>query len=414
MYDHLQAIWVRDYVAGDELRITRNGDAGSRNIAVVNGTGEAVVTATDLTLYASSLTGVTLTTTGSITVADGIDITGSTFSSLNLTSGRNLDSVTVTGALTFNDNTAATYDMTDSAIGVLANDGTGLLTFEQTGSTVTDFTDAEVDVVAAPTPADITLTATNASWAIYSDAGTRVASGTGDTTYSNADTDSGVWTVVVNREGYVAEIFTWTGDAGLSFDFAYGAVELLRPEGGNIYSGGATTGLTVSVNGDNYVEVNIPNSLQNAQVVIDAQQDFLSTNDGLDWIYATGITGAPLFGTLNGVTYLLNITGFQYDSIAGVTPESAIGAVLVSSATHANVRTDNGGVSLVSATEAPTAQEIYDLFMVNSLGDMYVRMGLDPANPFTDTPELFSSADGSIEIDVTGDGVTTTTQTRRP
>ena len=45
--------------------------------------------------------------------------------------------------------------------------------------------------------------------------------------------------------------------------------------------------------------------------------------------------------------------------------------------------------------------------------DMFTRLGLNVDNPFTDTPTQFKSANNDIVIDITGDGVTTTTQTRQ-
>ena len=45
--------------------------------------------------------------------------------------------------------------------------------------------------------------------------------------------------------------------------------------------------------------------------------------------------------------------------------------------------------------------------------EIYTKLGLNRDDPFTDTPTQFSSQSGSIVIDVTGDGDTTATQTRR-
>ena len=360
VYDHLKALLVRDYEGQAQTFVTIGGDYGTRNVTLAAGTGEAVVTAGAVTIYTAGAFAGTVSTTGSITVEDGVDITGSTFSSLNLTSGRDLINVTVTGALTFNDNTSANYTMTGSTIGTLANNGTGLLQWSQTGSTVGDQSDGEVNVITAPTPSSMTLSASaSTNWAIYDDAGTRVASGQGPTTYNNtAGVDVGTWTVVKHRKGYNSEIYTWSADDGSTNNFVFGEVPLLRPEGGIIYSGGATPGIVVSVNGDNYVEVDVPNRSATAQEIIDAQQDFLSTLPGLDWIYSTGSTSAPVFGVLSGTTFLINITGFQYDSIAGLTPEAAISAVLVSSASHPNIRTDNGGASLVVASDSTVLESL--------------------------------------------------------
>lgn len=47
------------------------------------------------------------------------------------------------------------------------------------------------------------------------------------------------------------------------------------------------------------------------------------------------------------------------------------------------------------------------------LSEIHTRLGLNAADPFTDTPTQFRSQSGSIVIDVTGDGDTSATQTRR-
>lgn len=368
--DHLKALLRRDYSGENEFITTLNGNFRNRNIVVNNGTGEAIITPTQVTLFASSLQGVRLTTTGSITVADGIDITGATFSSLNLNSGRNLQNVTVNGTLRFNDNNANTYDLINSNINTLVNNGSGLLTFSNTGSTVNNSSDAQIDVIIAPTPSIMNLTAPNAEWAIYNEVGARVDNGTGNHTINNSGgIDKGVWTIVVHNQGATAEIFEWVTDDGTTNNFNYTDSKLLRPEGGNAYSGGSTIGANVLINNENRLEVQLPNGSNTPALVINAQQDFLSTLNGLDWIYDTKIVNAPVWGSLNGVNYLLSIEAYQYDSIVGNTPESALSAILISSATHQNIRTTNGGVSILAASNSPWDSLITEYGVEGSFGE---------------------------------------------
>lgn len=61
-----------------------------------------------------------------------------------------------------------------------------------------------------------------------------------------------------------------------------------------------------------------------------------------------------------------------------------------------------GGGSGLSAAEALQLQ------------DVYKRLGLDVADPITDTTANISSGSGDIDIDRTGDGVTSSTLTRQP
>lgn len=356
LYDVAKAFLVDNYAGEDETFISRTGnmiDAGALDV-VIDSTAPGVFDfdGSTITMRSSAFLGQSITTTGSITVADGTDIGGSSFSSLNLTSGRDLIGVSVSGDLTFNDNTAGTFDLTDSTIGTLANDGTAVLSFNETNSMVSDASDAEIVVMPAPTPSSIDLAASGANWAIYDDTGTRVNNGTGDIAFTNAAAvDTGTWTIVVHQPGSFAEIFTWTSDDGSENNFVYSDAMLVRPEGGSAYSNSAPADVIVLVNGDNLLEVNLPNRTVDPQGVIDSQQDFLSTLDGLDFIHDTGIVDAPVFGTLNGNTFLLSVQGYQYDSIPGVTPSSALGAILISSSTHPAIRPDNGSFAVLQATD---------------------------------------------------------------
>ena len=240
-----------------------------------------------------------------------------------------------------------------------------------TSGTVIDLgnaiTGVVTDINGTTSPSSITLN-TVGVWSIYDNTNTVVTAGTGNTTYSNTrGVDTGTWSVVTHNKGSVAQIFTWDSADGSTNTFTYDNTQLIRPEGGAIYSGGSTTGINVLVNADGYIEVDAPNRAVSSQEIIDAQQDFLNTQAGLDQILATGIVSAPIFGVLNGVSYFLNITGYQYDSVVGLTPESALGAILVSSASHSNIRLDNGGINVVSATESVTPAEIWDYLTTNTL-----------------------------------------------
>lgn len=220
-------------------------------------------------------------------------------------------------------------------------------------------------------PSSFTLTADSGDvWAIYDDAGALVTSGADDVVYNNdGATDSGVWSIVIHRLGHVASIVSWQTDDGSTNAFTFSPVEIIRPEGGSAYSGGPTTGLIALRNGDDFVEIQVPNAGFTPQQIVDAQQDFLHTAAGLDFIFDTGVTSAPTWGLLSGSTFFLSITGFQYDSIAGATPESRVEALLVSSAANANVRTDNGGTVFGGAAEvdpSSLAQAVWDYLMTNA------------------------------------------------
>lgn len=77
--------------------------------------------------------------------------------------------------------------------------------------------------------------------------------------------------------------------------------------------------------------------------------------------------------------------------------------ILTASLNNALVTGSGGGGDGSGLTEAQALQ----------LNEIHTRLGLNPLDPFTDTPSQFSSQSGSIVIDVTGDGDTSATQTRR-
>lgn len=367
IYDHLKALLYRDYEGENQTIALINGNFRNRNIVVNNGTGEAIITPTQVTLFASSLQGVRLTTTGSITVADGIDITGATFSSLELNSGRDLNTVTVTGNIVFNDNSAGTYDLINSNIGTLRNDGSGLLTFSNSGSIVSNSSDAQIDIVIAPTPSTMNLTTTG-RWAIYDNSGSFVESGSGNKTYNHIGTDTGTWTVIVHRLGYQAEKFVWVSDNDTINDFVYSDTQVIRPEGGQAYSGSATPSVSTSTSGDKILTL-IGNIKVESQQVLDSIQDYLNTDSGLDWLHTYENLLSPTWGVLSGISYYLNVEGFVYDSTAGSTPESGVGGLIVSSASHLNVLTTNGGTIFASAVE----DEIIDQATFHAYLDAYAN-----------------------------------------
>jgi hypothetical protein len=363
VYDHLAALLERDFATtpSRSLIVSSSGDFGALDVVLQAGTGEAAVGATAVTLFTNGTFSGSLATTGQITIADGIDISNDVFEGqVNFTTAVDLTGGTFNGTVVYNDNANRTISYDAVTAQEVRNDGTGQITILLShGATVaTDGTN--VTSVQAPTPSTFTLTATSGdAWKIYDDAGLEAASGTGSTVYSTANDDTGTWTVVLHRLGHVAEVFTWTADDGSSPSFTSDPTQILRPEGGPAYSGASTGGRTAFRTASGSVEVTVPNSAASPQHVGDVQQDFLHTPDGIDFIFQTGVVSAPTWGNLNGIQFFLSITGFQYDSVAGVTPESSVSALLVSSAAHSNVRTDNGGTVFAGASGL-TAQDVWD------------------------------------------------------
>ena len=88
----------------------------------------------------------------------------------------------------------------------------------------------------------------------------------------------------------------------------------------------------------------LANTTVSPQQIINSQQSFINTDDGLNWVRLNQPTSYPTWASMNGVTYLLSKEMFTYDSVPGATPEAAISATLISSATHDNIELINGGV----------------------------------------------------------------------
>lgn len=394
-YDRAVA-WLQDNITDETaFLVSRSGstiDAGPFNVvldpaaATPFGFEGTTITIDPGTTFTGSITttgDVTITagfstfdgeiTAANITVADGVDITNKTLTGVvNFTTAANLTGVTLPGTVVYNDNVDKEITYDGVTANVVRNDGSGNITISLVnGATIADSSDAEITAQVATTPSSFTLTADSGDvWAIYDDANSLVTSGSDNIIYNNAASDTGTWSIVLHRLGHIAEIVTWVANDGSANTFTFSPTQLLRPEGGPVYSGGSTTGLVALRNGDDYLEVQVPNESVTTQQVVDAQQNFLHTAAGLDLIFDTGRTSAPVWGTLSGITFMLSIEGYQYDSTSGSTPESSVSSILVSSATHLNVRTDNAGTNFAAtSTVDPTslAQAVWDYLVANAI-----------------------------------------------
>lgn len=71
------------------------------------------------------------------------------------------------------------------------------------------------------------------------------------------------------------------------------------------------------------------------------------------------------------------------------------------------------GTGKVIDNSAGTTVDTTGLVDPTQLRESWTRLGLNPDDPFTDTPTQMSSQSGDIVVDLTGDGETSTTQTRQ-
>ena len=310
---------------------------------VASGTATFGRTASAITLKSATFAG-SITTTGSVSLA-------AIGEGQTITSSQNVTLATLPTALTLDNailNLPAGADVTDY---VETNGGSykatadGTYTARGKASSIIAANGFNITVVtaAAPTPSTLNFTANSARWAIYNNSGTFIESGTGDKTLNHsAGVDAGTWKIISHRKGYVAQINTWSADDGTTNAIAFAGTQIVRPEGGVAYTTATTPNTTISISASR-VHTLIGNLSISTQELVNVQQNFLNTDAGLAWIEDTSTTAAPTHGNLGGTAFFLNLTGFTYDSTTGSTPESAVNATLVSSATHANVVTTNGG-----------------------------------------------------------------------
>lgn len=133
-----------------------------------------------------------------------------------------------------------------------------------------------------------------------------------------------------------------------------------------------------------------------------------------DIIITTTLSRVPV----NSLAVLPNITIWETDG----TVAQASTAMTDSGVGGKHIYTFSGAVGVdymfeVDADPSVTGQ-VDDRYFGGSfnreLNDVYTRLGLNLADPITDTTAGIDSASGDIDITRTGDGETTSTLTRQP
>ena len=102
--------------------------------------------------------------------------------------------------------------------------------------------------------------------------------------------------------------------------------------------------------------------------------------------------------------------GLLLTNVATATDEVTIdvnvgGVTLDPTCTDGTIVVRNNGKVVDNSNGSDVVNEAF-------IGDIYTRLGLNKDNAFTDNENQFTSQNGDIVIDITGDGITTTTQTR--
>ena len=135
----------------------------------------------------------------------------------------------------------------------------------------------------------------------------------------------------------------------------------------------------------------------------------------------SGVTYARTLEIINGFTvtfedgnYSVSITGANHN-IGDVKNVNQVSLIIGNSAGLIQVN--------IGGTIAPTQQEIRDAMALSGtngrealdliLRELYIRLGLQPGNPYTVDPTAGSDANSEVEVAFTGDGVSTSTSTRQ-
>ncbi len=188
-------------------------------------------------------------------------------------------------------------------------------------------------------------------WAIYDQTGTFIESGDGDKTLAHAGgVDSGTWTIVSHKIGHVPQIDRWVSDDGSVTNSGFVGAEIKRSTGEPAVSDDPFPDVSTSIvppkppMTKGKIRTLLANTTVSPQQIINSQQSFINTDAGLNWVRLNEPTSYPTWASMNGITYLLSKEMFTYDSVPGATPEAAISATLISSATHDNIELINGGV----------------------------------------------------------------------
>lgn len=203
-----------------------------------------------------------------------------------------------------------------------------------------------VVTAALPTPSTMNFVADGARWAIYDNNNGFVESGSGNKTFAHTGgVDAGVWTIVSHKKGYAGQIDRWMSDDGSIANLTFVSSQIRRSTGEVAWTDDPFPDASTSVTAGR-IHTLIANKAVGPQQIINAQQSFLNTDAGLNWIRQNQPPDYPTWAAMNGITYLLTKEGFTYDSVSGVTPEAAISATLISSASHDNILLTNGGVTV--------------------------------------------------------------------
>jgi hypothetical protein len=121
---------------------------------------------------------------------------------------------------------------------------------------------------------------------------------TGDYLLTIPEGTTGTWSWAINKQGYSFATGNFTMVNGGLFEFSPSCPQVLTPEGNPAYQG--TTSALVQISKDStYAYIDIGDGTPSLQNIYDMCEDWLATDDGIDWIISGG-DGTAIFNSFGG------------------------------------------------------------------------------------------------------------------
>ena len=183
---------------------------------------------------------------------------------------------------------------------------------------------------------------------------------------------TGAWTWVVSREGYSTQIGTFDVTGGGVDSASPVPQQLAQANGAVLFTGSTSANVSVVFDltgGAEKCFIGIGDGAATAQQVIDEIETALLTEDGCKFLIASNGSQST-FSILAGQTYLLLGSQYRVRRESAGDVNASIEAFVIS-ADGTPLDGVNGGVQFLTESEGLTAQEIYDLFTLNTNADAF-------------------------------------------
>ena len=292
LYDRAKSYLVDNYAGETTTLVARSGnvlDAGDYNIVIDPSATSAFAFASNTLTIKSSGYASGLKTTGTITIKDGVDITGMYIDGDVLVEGemKNITNVEVTGSLRFDSNVDKEIVIANSKLNILENLGTGQLSFENQNSTITDITDAEVILLEDVFTINLTnILAGSSVWIgdTSKDTLQYLVNQSGTYSFTSVRGYSNNLYYVVKKAGFSVFKGVITVDGtSTSTNISVTQTEVKDTDGTNMYGGGLTSANLTFTKLADKVTGSVTSDIT-AKVFYDEFQLFGESEDGCIWL----------------------------------------------------------------------------------------------------------------------------------